>query len=307
MKQFFETHAINNKEGNAAPLDCLLTFDVEEYFQIEAARGVVSSDEWNRYESRVEGVMDWLLETLDTHQTRATFFVLGWIARKYPQMVRRIAELGHEIASHGDMHDRLHRLTPESFREDMLRSKLTLEDITSCSVRGYRAPTFSLMRETEYAVDVLIEAGFEYDSSVQPIRHPHYGVYDAPVAPYLLHGRGGGRLLEIPPLCYERGRMRLPVAGGGYFRLFPLGVMNAGIRRARAELRPAMLYFHPWEFDEHQPRLPLKGVNRFRTYVGLKRTRRRLEALLKRWHCGAVEDWMSYGVGAQMPGFSLAA
>ncbi|MDP7349058.1 MAG: DUF3473 domain-containing protein [Phycisphaeraceae bacterium] len=265
---------------NSPSPPCLLSFDVEEYFHIEAARSAVDRRSWPSYLTRVEPIVDWLLEQLAAHAATATFFTLGWVAERHPSMIRRIADAGHEIACHGYGHDRLCRLDRRAFADDLSRAKHVLEQASGQRVIGYRAPTFSLVPATAWAVDVLIEQGFVYDSSVQPIRHPQYGVPGAPRWPYQLAGADGTRLVELPPLSWQIGSLRLPVAGGGYFRLFPLRFMLAGIRQAHRAGQPAMLYFHPWEFDPDQPRLPLTGVSRWRTYVGLSRTRRRLSHLL---------------------------
>ncbi len=272
---------------------CLLTFDVEEYFQIEAAREVVGRERWDARVGRLDGQLDWLLRTLDDHDSRATFFILGWVARRQRHLVRRIADAGHEIACHGFAHDRLHRLTPDEARLDIRTARALLQDISGQPVIGYRAPTFSLDRRTAWAVDLLAEAGFEYDSSIQPIRRPAYGVPDAPRYAHRLVGPGGGELLEIPPLTWRVGRYRLPVAGGGYFRLLPLRCMLNGIAQAHRAAQPAMCYFHPWEFDPDQPRLGLRGLRRLRTYVGLNRSRLRLVRLMQRHGGRTVGHWLS--------------
>jgi len=286
---------------------CLLTFDVEEYFQIEAARSRIAPAGWDDWPSRVERPVEWLLEQLAEHDARATFFTLGWIARRHPRMVRRIVEAGHELACHGDMHDRLHRLDPVSFAADLRRARRSLQDAGGCAVHGYRAPTFSITRHTAWAVDGLAEAGFTYDSSVQPIRHPQYGEPDAPRRPYRLVGGSGAAVLEIPPLSWQVGWMRLPVAGGGYFRLLPLNLMKRGIRQAHRAGHPAMLYFHPWEFDPAQPRMPLRGVQRLRTYVGLRRTQPCLRRLLRQFQSTTVSEWLATQRLAHWGSFQLPA
>jgi polysaccharide deacetylase family protein (PEP-CTERM system associated) len=271
-----------------------MTFDVEEHFQIEAARPYVAPGSWDGRESRVERNVEWLLEQLAGCGAKATFFTLGWIARRRPAMVRRIVEAGHELACHGDEHDRLHRLTPVSFAEDLKRSIGSLEQAGGVRVGGYRAPTFSLTRQTAWAIDVLAQAGIVYDSSVQPIHHPQYGERDAPRWAYRLTSPlSGVSLAEIPPLTWQSGPLRLPVAGGGYFRLLPLALMRWGIEQAHALGHPAMLYFHPWEFDPDQPRLPLGRAARWRTYVGITQTRERLRALLRDYRSVTVSDWLS--------------
>ena len=262
----------------------ILSFDVEEHFRIEAAAGLtVNPSQQASYREGLASSTQWLLELLERREIKATFFVLGHLARDYPSLVRSIHRAGHEIASHGWGHQRLHGLTPATFREDVRSSKHALEDLTGQEVLGYRAPTFSIVRRTAWAIDVLAELGFLYDSSIYPVRHDRYGVPDAPRSPYVVEGPSNS-LLEIPPLTWRLPGVNLPTAGGGYFRLFPPFVMECAIRQAqRSSPHPAtMLYFHPWEFDPDQPRLPLRRLSRFRTYVGIKTSRRRLEALLDR-------------------------
>lgn len=262
----------------------ILSFDVEEHFRIEAAAGLeVGSSLKASYREGLERTTRWLLEVLELREIKATFFILGHLALDNPSLVRSISDAGHEIASHGWGHQKLHGLTPDTFREDVRRSKEALENLTGREVVGYRAPTFSIVRQTAWAIDVLAELGFLYDSSIYPVRHDRYGVPDAPRSPYLVEGPSRD-ILEIPPLTLRLPRVNLPAAGGGYFRLFPPFVMERAIRQARysGSHPTAMLYFHPWEFDPGQPRLPLRRINRFRTYVGLNSSRGRLEALLDR-------------------------
>ncbi len=259
------------------------SFDIEEHHRIEAASGLTCSPEQKgEYAQRMESATRRLLAHLDAAGVRATFFVVGEIARTHPGLVRDIHSAGHEVASHSWDHRRVHQFTPETFREDLLRSKRALEDVTGSPVLGFRAPTFSVVRQTAWALDVLADCGFEYDSSIFPVRHDRYGVPHAPRGPFWAVG-GKRELLELPPLTYRVGGVNLPVAGGGYFRLFPLAILRAGLRQAaRTEnLSVAMLYFHPWEFDPDQPRLPLSPLARWRTYVGMGRTTARLKGLLK--------------------------
>lgn len=269
--------------GSATALRCL-TFDVEEYFHVEAAYDAVGPGRWHAWPRRVEASVDRLLELCDRRGCRATFFILGDVARACPHIARRCAEAGHEVASHGSMHDRLHRLGPDALRRDVAASKALLEDQAGAAVLGYRAPTFSVTRETAWAADVLLEAGFAYDASVFPVRHPQYGVPDAPAWPHRLRStRFSGELLELPPLVWRVSGRNLAAAGGGYFRLLPLGLMTRALRQAAAEGRPAILYFHPWEFDPGIPRMPLGLASRLRTYTGLGRAMAKLERVLERF------------------------
>lgn len=258
------------------------SFDVEEHHRIEAAVGVtVSADLQAEYGARMEASTRRLLDQLAAAKVHGTFFVVGQIARARPQLVRDIHAAGHEVGSHSWDHRRVHRFTPDAFREDLRISKDALEQATGAAVVGFRAPTFSVVKETGWAIDVLAECGFEYDSSVFPVRHDRYGIPDAPRGPFMAVGKER-ELLELPLLTYRVAGLNLPVAGGGYFRLFPLFMMRAGLRQAARSSPPqvGMLYFHPWEFDTEQPRLPLSRLSRWRTYVGMGRTQGRLAKLL---------------------------
>jgi polysaccharide deacetylase family protein (PEP-CTERM system associated) len=273
-----------------APIRCV-SIDVEEYFQIEAAHDAVGQQRWDDWPSRVQRNMDGLFDLFDRTNCRATFFFLGSIAQRHPQLARRCVELGHEVGTHGSMHDRLHRLTPESMLKDVLDSKHLLEDQTGKPVLGYRAPTWSVTRQTSWAVDVLAEAGLRYDASVFPVRHPTYGVPDAPDRPYFIQASpGGARMLELPPLTWRLAGKNLAVAGGGYFRLLPLSLMKRGLRQAAAQQRPAILYFHPWEFDPDMPRMPLSATGRLRTYTGLKSAAGKLERIIR-----GLDGWAPIG------------
>jgi polysaccharide deacetylase family protein (PEP-CTERM system associated) len=255
---------------------------VEEHHRIEAAAGLECPPGLKaEYGRRMEVTTRRLLDHLAGAGVSATFYVVGEIARTHPGLVRAIHDAGHEVGAHGWDHRRVHRFTPSTFREDAWKSKDALEQVTGHAVFGFRAPTFSLDRQTGWAVDVLAECGFVYDSSIFPVRHDRYGIPDAPRGPFLAVGREH-EILELPPLTYRVAGVNLPVAGGGYFRLFPPGLVRAGMRQAARIGSPAvgMLYFHPWEFDDDQPRLPLPLLSRWRTYVGVSRTTERLARLL---------------------------
>jgi polysaccharide deacetylase family protein (PEP-CTERM system associated) len=261
----------------------VLSFDIEEHHRIEAAANLDCPDQLKReYARRMERRTRELLETLAEFDARATFYVVGEIARTHPKLVRDIADAGHELGSHSWDHRRVHRFNPETFRDDLLKSKHALEDASGTRVSGFRAPTFSVVRGTSWALDVLRECGFDYDSSIFPVRHDRYGIPDAPRTPFVAVTEGG-QMLELPPVTWRVGGINLPVGGGGYFRLFPPPMMRAGVDQVHA-LKPgvAMLYFHPWEFDPDQPKLPLGRVSSFRTYVGMRSSTSRLRSLLKR-------------------------
>jgi polysaccharide deacetylase family protein (PEP-CTERM system associated) len=266
------------------PAQIVLSFDVEEHHRIEAAAGLTLGPRLQElYSQRVGPTTQELLARLAEQEARATFFIVGTIAQQDPALVRAIHDAGHEVASHGWDHQRIHNLTPAAFREDVRRSKGTLEQIIGAAVVGYRAPTFSVMRQTAWAIDVLAELGLAYDSSIYPVWHDRYGVPGAPRWPYRVCGRQH-TLLEIPPTTLRLCGANVPMAGGGSFRLFPLFLLEAALRQTERTGQPpvAMLYFHPWEFDPGQPRLPLRGLRRFRTYVGMSRSRERLRTLLSR-------------------------
>lgn len=272
---------VTNPPDTAAPA-FVASFDIEEHDRIEAAVGITITDDLkHEYAERMESATRQILEVLAAASVRATFFIVGKIARSHPLLIRAIHDAGHEIGSHSWDHRRVHRFQPDSFRADLLQSKDALEQAAGAAVLGFRAPTFSVMRETGWAIDVLAECGFEYDSSIFPVRHDRYGIPDAPRGPFIAVGCER-EMLELPPVTLRTAGFNLPVAGGGYFRLFPLQLMRAGLRQVSRQLKPSvgMLYFHPWEFDPDQPRLPLRPLVRWRTYVGINRTSSRLKSIL---------------------------
>jgi polysaccharide deacetylase family protein (PEP-CTERM system associated) len=267
------------------------TFDIEQHDRIEAAVGYACPESMKtEYARRMESSTRWLMDTLAEFNALATFFVVGDIAVTRPKLVRDMAAAGHEVACHSWDHRRVHRFNPATFRHDLNKAKDALEQASGQAVVGYRAPTFSIVRPTAWAIDVLTEEGFRYDSSVFPVRHDRYGVHDAPRFPYLAGGYQK-TLLELPPATLAIGSFNLPAAGGGYFRLFPPSVMRAAVRQA--ERHPTgipVLYFHPWEFDQAQQKLPLSRTSRFRTYVGIPRSRSRLRKLLARYQSQRMID-----------------
>jgi polysaccharide deacetylase family protein (PEP-CTERM system associated) len=257
-----------------------MTIDVEDYFHVSAFDGVVPRSTWPSLECRVERNTDRLLAIFDEKGIKATFFVLGWVAERYPALVARIATAGHEVASHGYAHRLVYDLTPEMFRDDIRRSKQLLEAAGGTAVEGYRAPSYSITPRSLWALDVLIEEGFTYDASIFPIHHDRYGIPVSARHPYRLH-RVAGDLIEVPGSTVQWGPMNLPIAGGGYFRLLPYGWTAWGIRRInRSEQRAAIFYLHPWEIDPDQPRLPCGLLTRVRHYRNLRTTEERLRRLL---------------------------
>jgi len=259
----------------------MLSFDVEEYFHCEAFRAAIGQQRYRQWPSRIDGQMAGVLELLGEADVRATFFVLGKVAKSHPQLVRDILAGGHEVACHGHDHEMIARLGPLGFRQDTLAAKALLEDLTSASVLGYRAATFGLVRRTAWAIDILAELGFAYDSSVQPIRHDRYGVPDAPQQAHWAVGAGGARILEIPPMTHRLVGLNIPLGGGGYFRLMPVAVVVRVLREWARQGRSAMLYLHPWEFDPGQPVVPIGTLGNIRHRVNLGRTAGKLRKLLQ--------------------------
>jgi polysaccharide deacetylase family protein (PEP-CTERM system associated) len=261
---------------------CAFTIDVEDYFQVDALSSVIATERWDGFQRRVENNTGVLLDLLDQTSTKATFFVLGWIAEREPRLIRRIAGRGHEIASHGQSHRRIMTQTPAEFRAETRHSKRVLEDLVERPVIGYRAATYSITKRSLWALDILQEEGFRYDSSIFPIKHDRYGIGDAPVAPHVLRTPRGRELVEFPMTSVKVWGMNVPVSGGGYFRLFPYAVTRWGLRRALGEGRAVVFYLHPWEVDPGQPVVAgLSWKSRFRHYQNLHETQARLGRLLR--------------------------
>lgn len=261
-----------------------MTVDVEDYFQVSAFESRVKREEWDQFPCRVERNMHRILELFDAHQTRATFFTLGWIAERYPNVIREAADAGHEIASHGFAHVRASEQTQEEFSQDVSRSKKLLEDVSGCSVRGFRAASFSIGRENMWALDTLQDAGYTYSSSIYPVHHDHYGMPEAPRFAFC-HRENG--LMEIPITTVSVMNQNLPCGGGGYFRLLPYLYTKWALGRVnRREGESSVFYFHPWEIDPEQPRFSnLTLKTRIRHYTNLGEMESRLTRLLQdfRW------------------------
>lgn len=261
------------------PAAHLFTVDVEEYFQVSAFDGVVARERWTALASRVAASVDLLLELMSHAGASGTFFTLGWIAKHHPDVVRRIAAAGHEIASHSWWHRRVTHLAPAEFREEVSSSKAILEDVSGQPVLGFRAPSFSIVPGQEWAFDVLLEAGYRYDSSLFPIRRPGYGYPAAPPVPHLIE-RPAGVLLELPLATTVWAGFRWPAAGGAYLRQLPYGITRRAFREHAQQGIPGVFYVHPWELDPGQPRLPVPWLTRLRHYRGLAGMRSRIERLL---------------------------
>ena len=284
------------------PITNALTIDVEDYFQVSALAPYIPRDQWDVRECRVERNVDRILLMLDERQTRATFFTLGWIAERYPQLVRRIVEGGHELASHGYGHQRASDLAPADFSADVGRAKKMLEDLSGQEVRGYRAPSFSIGEGNLWAFDCLERAGYRYSSSIYPIRHDHYGMPDAPRFAHQV--RSG--LLELPVTTVRFFDRNWPASGGGYFRLLPYALSRWLLRKVNEiDRQPAIFYFHPWEIDAGQPRIPGISVKtRFRHYVNLKHTEGRLRRLIADFRWGRMDEVF---LGTRVPASGMGA
>ena len=265
-----------------------LTVDVEDYFQVSAMAPYIARSDWDRIPCRIEKNIDTLLRLFDANNTKATFFVLGWVAERYPESVRRIVSAGHELASHGYAHLRANEQSRGDFLDDITRAKRILEDVGGVAVRGYRAPSFSIGLDNLWAFDSILEAGYAYSSSVYPVQHDHYGMPDAPRFPY----RSREGLVEIPITTVRAFGRNLPAGGGGYFRLAPYALSRLAIRHVNEnDCRPAIFYMHPWEVDPDQPRVV--GTNfktRFRHYLNLNHMEARLKRLTTDFRWGRVDN-----------------
>ena len=259
-----------------------MTVDVEDYFHVGAFSGVIDPTTWDHFPSRVERNTYRILDLFDEQDVRITFFVLGWVAERFPKLVRVLAERGHEIACHGYSHQLVYGQTPTVFREETVRAKACLEDQVQRPVLGYRAASYSITKPSLWAIDILAELGFSYDSSIFPIRHDRYGIPHSPQWPYRLTTSAGCSIIEFPPSTVTIFGQRLPVAGGGYFRLYPYRITHAGLAQInRVEGRPFIFYLHPWEIDPDQPRIRAGMLSSFRHYTNLNRCEIRLRRLLQ--------------------------
>lgn len=258
----------------------ILSVDVEDYFHVEAFADRVQRSQWEDYPSRVEANTNVILDLFDDCRVKGTFFILGWVAERHPQIVREISRRGHEIACHSYWHRLIYRLSPEEFREDTRRAKQEIEDAASAPVDGYRAPSFSVVQKSWWALEILAELGFRYDSSVFPIRHDLYGIPGAPRTPFRVD-TAAGSIAEFPMTTFRwMGNTNLPVGGGGYLRIFPEFVTRIGVRKAWNEGLPLITYIHPWEVDPGQPRLEGRATSRLRHYTNLSKTTERLRNLI---------------------------
>jgi polysaccharide deacetylase family protein (PEP-CTERM system associated) len=277
------------------PVVNAMSVDVEDYFHVSVFDGIVPRTQWAQMESRVCANTTRLLDLFAEFNVRSTFFVLGWVAERYPELVKSIADGGHEIASHGYAHRLIYDQTPAAFREDVRKAKRLLEDASGCAVLGYRAPSYSITPRSLWALDILIEEGYGYDSSIFPIRHDRYGIPVSPRDPFPIE-RDGGTLMEVPGSTVRVGPLNLPIAGGGYFRLLPYQWTRWGIARLNTvEQQAAVFYIHPWEIDPEQPRLHAGWLGRLRHYRNLDQTEARLRALLTDFRFSTVGSLLRAG------------
>ncbi len=257
----------------------ILTVDVEDYFHVEAFSNEIPTSDWGAFSCRVEHNTLRLLDLLDECQARATFFILGWVAERFPALVQEIVRRGHEPACHSYWHRLVYRLGREEFRKDTLRAKNVIEQSAGMQVSGYRAPSYSITPQSLWALEILVEVGFSYDSSMFPIHHDTYGIPKAPRRPFRIH-TSAGPLIEYPITTFRWAGQNFPVAGGGYLRILPNWYTRLGVARLRAEEMPLIVYVHPWEIDPEQPRIASEWKSRLRHYTNLRCTESRLRGLL---------------------------
>jgi polysaccharide deacetylase family protein (PEP-CTERM system associated) len=267
-----------------------LSVDLEEYFQVSNFDTLIDRDRWDALPSRVVDAMLRLLDAFDATQNRATFFVLGWIAERHPELLRKIDDRGHEIACHGYGHELVYELGPKRFRQDLKRARAAIEDATGIAVAGYRAPSYSITSASLWALPILVEEGFSFDSSIFPIRHPRYGIPDFARRPVRLELGGGATIREFPMTTLSLGPVNFPLSGGAYLRFLPPALFHWGLARLEAKAEPTVLYVHPWEIDPGQPRQQVRWRVRINHYHNLHRTEKRLRGLLERFRFAPLGD-----------------
>jgi len=265
-----------------------LTVDVEDYFQVSAFANSIDQKDWDDHPLRVENNTHRLLDLFDECQLKATFFILGWVAERKKELVLEIARRGHEVACHGYSHQLVYNQTPDVFQEETVRAKNILEDIIQQQVRGYRAASYSITEKSQWALDILAESGFVYDSSIFPVRHDRYGMPDTPEHPYRLKTPAGHSIIEFPLSTAKIINYRLPVAGGGYFRLYPYWLSRMGLRQINRQQKPFIFYLHPWEIDPDQPKIAASWFSRFRHYNNLDKCESRLRNLTADFQFGTT-------------------
>jgi len=270
----------------------ILTIDVEDYFQVENFKKRVKFSDWDKYEMRVQANTEKILSILGGSNSKATFFVLGWVAEKLPHLVKKISDAGHEIASHGYGHDLIYERTPEEFKDDLLRSRTILEDIIKRRVSGYRAPSWSVTKKSLWAIDILMEERYSYDSSVFPIYSDHGGLASAKRFPHRIYNHKNS-IWELPISTVKIFGLNVPFSGGGYFRLLPYRFIKRSIEKINREGNPVIIYLHPWEFDAEQPRIMSDPISGFRHYVNIEKTERKLHMLLEGFDFIKIDDFLT--------------
>jgi polysaccharide deacetylase family protein (PEP-CTERM system associated) len=285
-----------------------LTIDVEDYFHVSGFADTVRPEQWTGMASRIEANTHRVLDILADADVRATFFVLGWVAEHFPRLVQAIQEAGHEIGCHSYAHRLIYNQTPDEFRADLRRARVVIEDATGQPVAAYRAPSFSLTLQSLWALEILVEEGFRYDSSIYPTHHDRYGLTESPLEPYRL-GLAAGELWEYPMPVWRCFGYPLPVGGGGYFRLYPYALTRFCLNAINRDGRPFAAYVHPWEVDPDQPRVQASRLAGFRHYVNLRRTETRLARLLRDFAFGPLSDSLAryLGEGSGGPVKGIAA
>jgi polysaccharide deacetylase family protein (PEP-CTERM system associated) len=271
----------------------ILSVDVEDYFQVEAFAGFVPPSTWEQWPSRVERNTQRLLELFGHYNVKATFFILGWVADRFPKLVREVHAQGHEVACHSYWHQCIYKLSPEQFRKDTQAAMESIEQAAGVRVRGYRAPSWSITKESWWALQILADLGFAYDSSIFPIQHDLYGVPGAPRLPYKHSLSAGATLREYPPTTVRIAGMTMPAAGGGYLRILPMRYTEWVFNKAEAAGEKVVVYLHPWEVDPEQPRIKAGFKSRFRHYSNMHLMEARLERLLRTRKFMPFRDWMA--------------
>lgn len=278
------------KANGERPRFHIMSVDVEDYFQVEAFAGSISRESWDQWPSRVVNNTRRILELFARYQIRATFFFLGWVAKRFPELVREVHAAGHELACHSFWHRPVYSLTAEEFRQDTRAAVNALQQAADARILGYRAPTWSITKQCPWALDILAQEGFAYDSSIYPIRHDLHGTPDGHRFAYRHSCANGRSLIEFPPTTVRVAGMNFPAAGGGYLRIFPLSYTNWAFRHIEADGQPVVVYLHPWELDPGQPQIQEKLRSRLRHYTNLHRTEGRLGSLLERHRFHSFSD-----------------
>ena len=270
-------------------LDGTFTVDVEDYFHVSAFASTIRPEDWDSYDCRVEMNTRKVLEIAAESGTHGTFFILGWVAKRYPELVKEILSAGHEIGCHSQWHQLVYELGPERFRTDLQESRDVLQDLVGSKVTMYRSPSFSITKKSLWALEILAEEGFSIDSSIYPVRHDRYGIPDAPLQPFLIE-TAGGPIAEFPGMVCRVAGTNVPVGGGGYLRLLPWAITSRLLSNVSRQGRPLNVYIHPWEFDPDQPRIAASLKSRFRHYQNLNTTARKIRSLLTEFQLGKMSE-----------------